>query len=64
MSVCGISTLIFKSITLQNFRRLKEVRGQLDQLRSLVQYYQDQRDELEPVEPEASTQAGQARGAV
>lgn len=28
-------------------RRLKEVRGQLDQLRSLVQYYQGQKDETE-----------------
>ncbi|BFZ15137.1 hypothetical protein BsWGS_18177 [Bradybaena similaris] len=31
----------------EKLRRLKEVRGQLDQLRSLVQYYQGQKDEAE-----------------
>ncbi|CAG5118204.1 unnamed protein product, partial [Candidula unifasciata] len=31
----------------EKLRRLKEVRGQLDQLRSLVQYYQGQKDETE-----------------
>ncbi|GFR74015.1 pericentriolar material 1 protein, partial [Elysia marginata] len=46
----------------EKLRRLKEVRGQLDQLRSLVEYYQDQRDDLEPREPRASSQEGQTKG--
>lgn len=48
----------------EKLRRLKEVRGQLDQLRSLVQYYQDQRDELEPVVQSTSTQEGQTKEVV
>ncbi|XP_005091182.1 pericentriolar material 1 protein isoform X2 [Aplysia californica] len=31
----------------EKLRRLKEVRGQLDQLRGLVQYYQTQKDDME-----------------